>query len=391
MSAKSKPFFIDIDFGQERKNGQNTYGDAFRLKRYPLEGRLIATLSDGLGSGVKANILATMTATMILKFVENGRDISKAAEIMMDSLPVCKVRHISYATFSILDTRIDGTTRIVEEGNPKFLFIRDRKVVDVPATVLSSKNHKNRSINVYDIKIEREDRLIFCSDGVTQSGLGGSVYKLGWRREGLVEFLNDTLKSKSYMSSRELAQTVLDAALEKDKWFAKDDISVVALYAREPRKLLIFTGPPYHKDRDKEYAEYFKNYSGKKAILGGTTSNIISRELNIPIESDKRISIGKLPAPAKMQGVDLITEGALTLTLTLEYLENSTQSEDAAGQIAALMLDCDIIDFLVGAKINEAHYDPDLPIEIGIRKNIIKRISKVLEDKYAKEVKVRFI
>lgn len=391
MTTNNKPFFIDIDCQQEHKYAQNTYGDAFRSKRYPLEGRLIAALSDGLGSGVKANILATMTATMILKFVEDGRDISKAAEIMMDSLPVCKVRHISYATFSILDTKIDGTTRIVEEGNPQFLFIRDNKVVDVPATILPSKNHKNRSINVYDIKIEREDRLLFCSDGVTQSGLGGGVYKLGWRREGLIEFLNDTLKKEPYMSSRNLAKNVLDAALEKDKWLAKDDISVVALYAREPIKLLVFTGPPYHKDRDKEYAEYFKNYDGKKAILGGTTSNIISRELNIPIENDKRISIGKLPAPAKMEGVDLITEGALTLTLTLEYLENAIQSEDAAGQIAALMLDCDIIEFLVGAKINEAHYDPDLPIEIGIRKNIVKRISKVLEDKYAKEITIKFI
>lgn len=384
-------FFIDIDFEQEHKYGQNTFGDAFMSKRYISEGRFIAALSDGLGSGVKANILATMTATMILKFIASGRNIKKAAEVMMDSLPICKVRKISYATFSIMDIKIDGTTRIIEEGNPKFLFVRDGKVIDMKPLVINSAKHKNRSLHIYDFEISLGDRIICCSDGVTQAGLGGGVYKLGWRRDGLIEFVTGKLKDYPSISSRELSKSILESAIEKDKWKAKDDISVVSIYARKPRKLIVFTGPPYHKERDKEYAEYFKKYNGKKAILGGTTSNILSRELNIKIENDKRISIGRLPAPAKMDGVDLVAEGALTLTLLLEYLENSSVAEDAAGQMTSLILDSDYIEFLVGAKMNEAYYDPDLAVELGIRKNVVKRIVKVLEDKYAKEVNLKFI
>ena len=391
MKNSDNYFFTDISFSQEHKYGENTYGDVFMSSRNFSEGRFMAVLSDGLGSGVKANILATMTSTMILRFMAAGRDINVAAEIMMDSLPVCKVRQISYATFSIIDIRIDGTTRIVEEGNPKFLFIRDNKVIELVPEIVKSTNHTNRQLLIYDFNMILGDRIICCSDGVTQSGLGGGVYKLGLRREGFITIVLNAILNNKDISSIELSKLALESALEKDAWKAKDDISVVSLYARKPRKLIIFTGPPYHQNRDNEYAVYFYNYKGRKALLGGTTSNIISRELDIEIESDKRISIGRLPAPAKMEGIDLVTEGILTLTVLADYLEEKTQSDDAAGQIMALILDSDYIEFLVGAKINEAHYDPDLPVEIGLRKNIVKRIGKILEEKYAKEIVLRFI
>ncbi len=387
----NRNFFIDIDFKQVHKHGQNTYGDAFIAKRDLSEGRFLAALSDGLGSGVKANILAIMTITMILKFIAAGRDIKHAAEVMMESLPVCKVRQISYATFSIIDIKIDGTTRIIEEGNPKFLFIRDGKILELEPQVIESSKHTTRKLLIYDFNICLGDRIICCSDGVTQAGLGGGVYRLGWRREGLIDFVDDIFLRNKDISSRELSKAILESALDKDNRKAKDDISVVTLHARKPLNLLIFTGPPYHKDRDKEYSNYFYNYEGKKAAMGGTTSNILARELELDIKTDKRISIGKLPAPAQMKDIDLVTEGILTLTMALEYLENGTESDDAAGQICALMINSDLIEFLVGARINEAHYDPDLPIEIGLRKNVVNRIGKVLESKYSKEVKMKFI
>lgn len=392
MPTNSKNnFFIDIDYYQECKYNQNAYGDCVKYERYPFEGRLIGTLSDGLGSGVKANILATMTSTMICKFLAEGRDILKAAEIMMESLPVCKVRNISYATFSIVDIRSNGNAKVIEEGNPEFLFIRDNKVQTLKPEIYTSKKYKNRLLNIYNFNIALNDRLIFCSDGVSQSGLGGGVYKLGWRRSGLIDFVHELLEKEQTISSRNISRAIVQSALEKDKFLAKDDISVLSLYARNPRKLLIFTGPPFHKDRDKEYATYFINFQGKKALLGGTTTHIISRELGIEVKSDKRISIGKLPAPATMEGIDLVTEGALTLTVVSDYLEQGEITDDGAGQLVSLMLDSDHIEFLVGSKMNEAHYDPDLTIELGIRKNIVRRIVNILEKKYAKEVSLKFI
>ena len=133
------------------------------------------------------------------------------------------------------------------------------------------------------------------------------------------------------------------------------------------------------------------DFKGKKAISGGTTANIISRELNIPVIADMSTNRGKLPGLLKMDGVDLVTEGILTLTKTLEYLQSGESEDDAAKTLMNFLLNSDVISFLVGAQMNKAHYDPNLPIEIEIRKNIIKQIAKVLEEKYLKKVEVQFI
>lgn len=386
--------FIDIDCSQMKKYNQNAYGDYFVSKRYPDEARLIAVLSDGLGSGIKANILSCMTATMLLQFIENQQiPIRKAAEIIMNSLPVCKIRRISYSTFSAIDVNDDGHAKIVEEGNPQFLWIRDNEIMEPQFETIQSKTFKNRKLKIYRIQLKLDDRLIFCSDGVTQAGLGGGRLKLGLRREGLIVLAKDKLAENPDISSSEFSQYLVNQArnIETDRK-PKDDISACVLYFREPREALVFTGPPYHQQKDKEYAEMFANFKGKKAIAGGTTANLISRELNRPITMDTTISIGKLPACSYMEGVDLVTEGILTLTKTLEYLENGTQDIDnAAGKLVKFLLDSDCINFMVGAKLNQAHYDPALPIEIEIRKNIIKKISNVLQDKYFKKVTIQYM
>lgn len=386
--------FIDIDCSQTKKYNQNAYGDYFVSKRYPDEAKLIAVLSDGLGSGIKANILSCMTSTMLLKFIEGDQiPIGKAAEIVMNSLPVCKVRKISYSTFSAIEVDDEGNAKIVEEGNPEFIWIRGDEVLRPEYESVPSKTFKNRCMKVYKIKLKLGDRLIFCSDGVTQSGLGGGRLKLGLRREGLIILLKDKLKEFPDISSTELSKYIINQArnIETDR-LPKDDISACVLYFREPRESLVFTGPPYHQNKDAEYAKMFDNFKGKKAIAGGTTANLISRELNRPITMDTTISIGKLPACSYMDGVDLVTEGILTLTKTLEYLEsNSYDIDNAAGKLVKFLLDSDCISFMVGAKLNQAHYDPALPIEIEIRKNIIKKIANVLQDRYFKKVSVQYM
>ena len=386
-------FFVDIDCVQQKKDGQNTYGDCFMSKRYTDEGRIIGVLSDGLGSGIKANILANMTATMILKFVAEGRDLIKATEVIMNSLPICQVRRISYATFSVVDCDADGLVRIVEEGNPDFLHIRNGEVVDNEPQIITSKKFANRHMHLYKIQLQPEDRLIFCSDGVTQAGLGTNEYRLGWRREGLQDFAIEEINKYPTISSRHLARLIVKESLRKEpNKKAKDDISAFVLYFRKPRKSLIFTGPPYYAERDAEYAKIFDEFKGTKAICGGTTANLIARELGRTIVTEK-ITPGILPACSHMEGVDLITEGILTLTKALEYLTDGYEvmPDNAAGRLVELFLNSDCIDFMVGAKLNQAHYDPEMPIELEIRKNVIKQLEKVLSEKYIKKVNVQFI
>ena len=386
--------FIDVDSCQVKKYNQNAYGDYFVSKRYPDEGRLIAVLSDGLGSGIKANILSCMTATMLLRFIEDEQiSIKKAAKIIMNSLPVCKVRHISYSTFSAVDCNDEGDVKIVEEGNPEFIWIRNNEVMKPDFEIIKSKTFKNRQMKVYKLKLRLGDRLIFCSDGVTQSGLGGGRLKLGLRREGLIVLVKDKLTEHPDISSTELAQYIVQQAINiETNRKPKDDISACVMYFREPRESLVFTGPPFHQNKDAEYAQMFANFKGKKAICGGTTANLLSRELNRPVTMEKTISIGKLPACSYMEGVDLVTEGVLTLTKASEYLESGIfDIDNAAGKLVKFFLDSDCINFMVGAKLNQAHYDPALPIEIEIRKTIVKKIAAVLQDKYLKKVSVQYM
>ena len=386
-------FFVDIDCYQQKKDGQNTFGDYFKSQRFTDEGRLLAVLSDGLGSGIKANILATMTATMILKFIEEGKDILKASEVIMNSLPICQVRKISYATFSAFECMDDGNIRIVEEGNPDFIHIRNGCVMEHEPQVITSKKFANRHMHLYKFKLEPEDRLIFCSDGVTQAGMGTDDYKLGWRREGLINFIEEEIRRNPVISSSHLAHEIVKEAIRKEpERKPKDDVSALILYFRKPRKLLIFTGPPYRQDRDAEYSKIFDDFKGKKAIVGGTTANLIARELGREITTEK-YNKGMLPACSHMDGVDLITEGILTLTKVLEYLNEGYDRwpDDAAGRLIELLLDSDVIEFMIGSKLNQAHYDPDLPLELEIRKNVVKQLEKILSGRYIKKVNLKFI
>jgi len=385
--------FIDIDCAQIKKHGQNAYGDYFVSKRSDNQERVLAVLSDGLGSGIKANILSCMTATMLIRFIEEDISIKKAAQIIMDSLPVCQIRKISYATFSAVDCRNDGNVWVVEEGNPSFVLMRDNEEIPLEGQEFTSPKFPDRHLMLYQFKAEVGDRLVFCSDGVTQAGIGTKDYPLGFQRRGLLKYLKETLSIKRNISSTELSKKVIKKALSvEENEHAGDDISCSVLYFRNPRKALIFTGPPYNRGKDREYCMSFSFFAGKKAICGGTTANMISRELKLEITNVDEQECGDLPPIAHMDGVDLVTEGILTLTKAAEYLEQKELNhKDAAGLLVNFLLESDIIEFMVGAMINQAHYDPALPIEIEVRRTVIKKIKTLLESEYFKQVSINYI
>ena len=387
-------FFIDIGSYQTQKKGEDCFGDTVYAKKIPEEQRIIGILSDGLGSGVKANILSSMTTRMAMKFMENNTDLQRASETMMDALPICQVRKISYATFSIVDSELEGKTRIFEMDNPRYIFIRNNRLFDIKGREFSSPKWKDRKISVSQINNLPEDRIIVMSDGVTQAGLGNKKYPLGWGRQGCIDFVLKVLEQDPYISSSALAEKIVNEALEKEtEHKAGDDISCMCLYFRKPRKLLIVTGPPFNDDKDKEIAEMVTNYDGKIAVCGGTTANIIERELCLKCEIDKTSFDTKIPMASKMEGIDLVTEGILTLTDAYRMLKEGVDknSNTASVRLVKLFLSSDKIDFVVGTKINVAHQDPNLPMELEIRRNIVKKIFRLLQSQYLKEISVRYL
>jgi hypothetical protein len=392
-----KNFHIELNCQQRNHEGERICGDVFMHKRVKEENRIVAVLSDGMGHGVKANMLATLTATMAMNFTEEHKDFGKIAEIIMKTLPVCSVRKISYATFTIVDIEIGGEVNILEYDNPETFIVRNNEIFEPGWSniILESDRERGKELRICSFTPEKEDRIVFSSDGVTQSGLGSEYLPLGWERERLVDFVLDEIKNDQFISAAELGERVVKKAFQNDGFSSKDDTSCGVIYFREPRKLLICTGPPYEKENDKLYADKVAAFEGKKVLCGATTADIIAREWDKEIEDTFDFVDPDLPPVSYMEGVDLITEGILTLTkvgnILKDHHQNTIPDKGPAGQIVQMILQSDEIDFIVGTRINIAHQDPSLPVELEIRRTVVRRIASTLEERFLKEVKVEFI
>jgi hypothetical protein len=390
----SVDLFIEIESCQKNKHGQDICGDSFMTHKLVEEDRVISVLSDGLGHGLKANILSTMTATMALKFTASDVDLISSSETIMNALPVCRVRNISYATYTIVDIRKQTDISIVEMDNPPFLLIRHGEAITVPFKEVESPSLEGRKMKTYSLKACPEDRLVIMSDGISQSGIGTEQLKLGWRVEGCKRFVLEQVCRDPQISARSLAGKILAEALTKEVGGkAYDDMTVAVFYFRKPRRLLVLTGPPFHQNRDAHFANIFETFKGRKVICGGTTANIVARELQREVVDHLETTDGDIPPIATFEGADLVTEGLLTLTKVAQFLEKgeTTSRRNAASMLLERLLESDSIIFLVGTKINEAHQDPTHPMDLEIRRNLIKRIAKILERKYLKDTFVRYI
>lgn len=390
-------FYIEVDLEQYNCGDEMICGDVFLSERVKKEKRIIAVLSDGMGSGVKANVLATLTASMALNFTKGHRRIEQTAEVIMDTLPVCSKRKVSYSTFTIIDIEFDGTTQIVEYDNPNCIIMRGKDPYDPnwKEIVLKSQTHKGKTLRACTFLAQKEDRVFIWSDGITQSGMGTKQYPFGWGQENVVHFVNSSIERDPYISAREMAKKIAALALRNDNGKSQDDTSCAVIYYRQPRKLLVITGPPYNKDKDSMLAVKVQNFEGKKVICGGTTAEIIAENLGYMYRSGIEITDYDLPPISYMEGINLVTEGILTLGKVYQILENfksdTVLSNGPADELVKLLIKSDKIHFLTGTSINTAHQDPSLPQELEIRRNVVKRIVSILETKFMKDVSVEFI
>lgn len=400
--------FVEVGHHQVKKHGQGAAGDVF-LSLKADDGRIIAVLSDGLGSGIKAGVLASLTATMAARFVAEEIPIKRAAAIIMKTLPVCKVRRISYATFTIVDVEPSGLVRIIEYDNPPYALIRKNTLVEPIKTDIGLKRAKRGAadrieacLHYSEFAAKTGDRLILYSDGVSQSGMGSGVLPFGWtnpRAHSYALSLVDTPASaaarRDDVSARGLARRIVQEATANDAYEPKDDISCGVFYFRQPRRLLVLTGPPIDHSRDAEMVSLFERFDGRKIIAGGTTATIVARGLGREVRMCLAAMDAKVPPASEMDGADLVCEGIITLGKAAELLDHPDAADrgkpNAAVRMTDLFLDSDIIDFVVGMKINEAHQDPAMPVELEIRRNIVKRVAELLEKRYLKKTSVRFL
>lgn len=393
----NRNFYIEVNSQQRNYDGERISGDVFLYRYIKEEDRVIAVLSDGMGHGVKANILATLTATMALNFTREHKEVDRIAEIIMNTLPVCSERKISYSTFTIIDIESSGRATILEYDNPPTIVLRGNQIFDPlwKKVVLEKGKHSGKVLRTCSFLPEKEDRIIFCSDGVSQSGMGSEEFPFGWERDNIADYAASLVSSEASISAVMLAGKIVTMAHKNDSYKARDDISCATIYFREPRKLLICTGPPYEKEKDKELALKVKGYKGKVILSGGTTADIVARELNRTIVDELIFEDPELPPESFLEGIDLVTEGILTLQKVNEILKtynNSVKLEKGpADKIVRFIMESDEIHFIIGTRINIAHQDPNLPVDLEIRRTVVKRIARLLEEKWLKKVSFEYI
>ena len=398
VTTTNPDYHVEIDFQQKRPKGEIACGDVFQSSIIREEGRTILVLSDGIGHGIKASVLATLTSTMALKYSLLHTKPEVAARIIMETLPKSSDGKESYATFTIIELDNEGHIRIVNYDNPEILVLRNGVAMQGKEynRTIEGEENLGKVLHCKEFTARKEDRIIFMSDGVPQSGLGDQHYPLGWEMENIEDFALNQIKRMPDISATKLARKIINQAVMNDQFSVKDDTSCGVMYFREPRKFMLITGPPFYKIKDYDFVGRIQGFEGKKIICGGTTAEIIARELDLTVEIQHgNKNLEELPPTAKMQGFEMVTEGILTLGKVEEILENydsdTRLTDSPPEEIVKLLLQHDCIDIIVGTRINWAHQDPEQPLELELRKFVVKRIVKLLIHKFFKKVKIEYV
>ncbi len=383
----------DIGYKSINHYGEQLCGDHVDVVETS-ESSSVIVLSDGLGSGVKASILSTLTSKIISTMLSEGLSLEECVETIAATLPVCSLRGVAYSTFTIIHLLNNQTAELIQYDNPHIIAIRDYELWDYPKTEM---NIGGKKIFKSVISLHENDIFIAMSDGCPHAGIG-TAYNFGWKREEIALFM-EALAPIGY-TAKTLSTMLVDECnkLYGDKPGDDATACVVRVRKREPMNLLF--GPPSNRDDADRMMSLFFSKEGKHIVCGGTTSSIAAKFLGKPVKASLNFERSDIPPIASIEGVDLVTEGVITVNRVLEYakdyLGNNTQYEqwslkkDGASLISRLLFEeATDINFYVGRAINPAHQNPDLPINFNIKMNLVEELSACLK-KMGKRIKVSY-
>lgn len=343
---------VEIEVSQSPKRTGAPCGDLVQFERTPTATTLI--LCDGLGSGIKANIAATMCASRLLTALRGGTSLRHAFTNLVRNMLRVRGTELPYACFTVVRVLNDGQATVLSYDMPPPLLVTSRQVM---LLAQQTRTVENALIGESHCHLTPGEGIMVISDGVTQAGLGLSQ-KLGWRIEGVQQYLGELLSERRPL--RELPQAVHDRARELWGEVGGDDITVAMALCRWGKTLNILTGPPSSKGLDNQVAHRFLNLEGWKVVAGSTTAEIIARYLKQPLDVEQDFSSRLAPPRYYIEGVDLVTEGAITLNQVYNVLDaDPTAFEEESGvtELQRLLRDADRVNFIVGVARNPAHGD----------------------------------
>lgn len=375
---------IDVSYKSLNKHHEELCGDKVEILKTKESNILI--LADGMGSGVKANILATLTSKILGTMFLNGASLDECVETIVKTLPVCKTRQVAYSTFSILQIFNNGEGYLVEFDNPSCVFIRGGNLISLPFVERIIEGKKVRECH---FKVSKNDFYILMSDGVIHAGVG-KLLNFGWTWDSMANYAVESVGRAP--TAMRMATLLSKACNDLYMNSPGDDTTVAVAKIIDRKELKIFTGPPSKKEDDEKVVRELMEGEGKKVVCGGTTANIVSKVLNRPLETSFSYVDADIPPVAHIEGIDLVTEGILTLSRSLmimkRYVEDGIDEEffteldqKNGGSLVAKMIieECSDLKIYVGKTINVAHQNPNLPFDISIRMNLVEQMKELVK------------
>lgn len=375
-------FCEDIGYRSINHYGEELCGDHVETAE-DTDGNRVIVLADGLGSGVRASILATLTAKELCTMIAAGIPMSECVNTIVSTLPVSPERGVAYSTFTVIRLIGGSKAELIQFDNPELIFYRDGENLDYPKTEIT---YSDKKIYRSEIELQEGDIMIAMSDGCPHAGIGIS-YNFGWKREDIVSYM-EPLTIVGY-TAKTLATILLDHVDELYGHKPGDDATVAVVRVQKRQPMNILFGPPSNRDDCDKMMSLFFSKAGKHIICGGTTSKIAADYLGKEVCPSLKYFDKDIPPTATIEGVDLVTEGVITVNRVLTYAEDFLHEnklyekwsigKDGASKVSRLLFEeATDINFYVGRAINPAQQNPDLPINFSIKMKLVEDLTKCL-------------
>ena len=383
----------EIGYKSINHDGEQLCGDHIDIVEQGNDSTVIV-LADGMGSGVKASILSTLTSKIISTMMAASLPLEECVSTIAATLPVCSVRGVAYSTFTIMHIIDSHTVELIQYDNPHIIYIRDGELYDYPKTEL---NIGGKTIYKSVIRLKEDDIIIAMSDGCPHAGIG-IAYNFGWKREDIADYMLGM--SQGGFTAKVLSTMLIDEVNRLYGGKPGDDATACVIKIRKRVPMNILFGPPSDRDDCDRMMSLFFSKEGKHIICGGTTSSIAAKWLRKPLRPKLSFERSDVPPIAELEGVDLVTEGVITVNKVVEYANDYIQNNDSyeewgygndgASLISRLLFEeATDINFYVGKAVNPAHQNPDLPINFNIKMNLVQELSKALK-LMGKRIKVSY-
>ena len=383
----------EIGYKSINHDGEQLCGDHIDIVEQSGDSTVIV-VADGMGSGVKVSILSTLTSKIISTMMAADLPLEECVSTIAATLPVCSVRGVAYSTFTIMHIINSRTIELIQYDNPHIIYIRDGDLYDYAKTEV---NIGGKKIYKSVIRLKEDDIIIAMSDGCPHAGIG-IAYNFGWKWEDIAEYMLSM--SGGGFTAKSLSTMLIDEVNSLYGGKPGDDATACVIKIRKRVPMNILFGPPSDRDDCDRMMSLFFSKEGKHIICGGTTSSIAAKWLRKPLRPKLSFERSDVPPIAELEGVDLVTEGVITINKVVEYANDYVKNNDfyeewgygndGASLISRLLFEeATDINFYVGKAVNPAHQNPDLPINFNIKMNLVQELSKALK-LMGKRIKVSY-